>query len=320
MTPQQALEQIRKGDRRALARSLSYAESCLLAHHEWLDELWRLAAEMRGDSYRVGVTGAPGAGKSSLIEVLGMHAIGLGHRVAVLTVDPSSEVSGGSLLADKTRMARLGVHPSALVRPSASRAALGGVAVHTQESIELCELAGYDVTIVETVGVGQSETEVADLVDVLLLVLVPGAGDELQALKRGITEVADVVVVNKADGANKAAAARLARRYEGGLQWFAQNRQPSVLTASAKEQMGIEPLWQSLAERRQRWLEDGSLGVRRGVKQARQLKRSLERRWLERLWSNAERRQQLEQLQVGVAEGRLNLRQALAAFSAASAA
>lgn len=315
MTPHEALEQIRSGNRRALARCLSYAESRLPAHHEWLDELWKLAAGMRGDSYRIGITGAPGAGKSTLIEALGMYLVERGHRVAVLAVDPSSEVSGGSLLADKTRMNRLGVHPSAIVRPSPSRAALGGVAAHTQESIELCELAGYDITVVETVGVGQSEIEVVDLVDVLILVLVPSAGDELQALKRGVTEVADVVVVNKADGANQAAAARLARRYESGLQWFAHNRQATVLTASAKEQTGSEALWQSLCERRQRWLGEGSFEARRSVKQARQLKRTLERRWLEALWADGERRQCLEQLQGEVVSGRLNLRQALAAFS-----
>ncbi|MGV3759168.1 MAG: methylmalonyl Co-A mutase-associated GTPase MeaB, partial [Actinomycetota bacterium] len=201
---------IREGDRRALARAITLVESTRSDHRAEAIDLLDEVLPATGASMRIGISGVPGAGKSTLVEALGLRAIDAGHRVAVLAVDPSSSVSGGSILGDKTRMAELGRHPDAYIRPSPSSGVLGGVARRTRESILLCEAADFDVVIVETVGVGQSEVAVADLVDLFVLVASPAGGDELQGIKRGIMELADVIVVNKADGDLRAAANRAA--------------------------------------------------------------------------------------------------------------
>ncbi len=194
------IEEIRCGDRRALAKALTLIESTRSDHREQAEKLILQATPLSGNAIRIGLTGVPGVGKSTLVEALGNHVIQLGHKIAVLAVDPSSSLSGGSILGDKTRMSTLSVDPNAFIRPTPAAGTLGGVARRTRESILLCEAAGFDVIVVETVGVGQSESMVSDMTDLFLLMLLPGGGDELQGIKRGVMELADIVVVNKADG------------------------------------------------------------------------------------------------------------------------
>lgn len=209
--------EIRQGQRRALARAITLAESTRADHRESAEALMAELLPDSGRSIRIGISGVPGAGKSTFIEAFGFHLIEKGSKVAVLAVDPSSPRSGGSLLGDKTRMERLSRHPSAFIRPTPTGGSLGGVARRTRDAILLCEAAGFDVILVETVGVGQSEIAVADMVDMFLLLLVPGGGDELQGLKKGIVEIADAVVVNKADGDLVSAAERAVRDYKSAL-------------------------------------------------------------------------------------------------------
>src|ERR1700756_2338483 len=218
--PSELARAVRDCDRRALARAITLVEPARSDHREdavaLLDEL----LPATGDAIRVGISGAPGAGKSTFIEALGVHLVDAGHRVAVLAVDPSSTRSGGSILGDKTRMEELSRRPEAFIRPSPSGGTLGGVARRTREALLLCEAAGHDVVLVETVGVGQSEVAVAGMVDVFVLLLAPGAGDELQGVKRGIVELAGIVVVNKADGDLAAAAERTAADYANALHFL----------------------------------------------------------------------------------------------------
>ena len=241
------------GDRRALARAITLVESTRADDQDRAQALLAVLLPETGRSVRIGISGAPGVGKSSFIEAFGLHLIAAGHRAAVLAVDPSSKRGGGSLLGDKTRMAELAKHPSAYIRPSPAGETLGGVARRTREAMLACEAAGFDVVIVETVGVGQSETAVADMVDVFLLLLAPGGGDELQGLKKGIVELADILVVNKADGALAAAAARMQAEYSGALgllrpaspRWT-----PVVLACSALEGGGIAEVWRTVEDHR----------------------------------------------------------------------
>src|SRR5215207_9815890 len=209
---------VRTGDVAVLARALTLIESSSPRHQPPAEELLARRLPHTGRSVRVGITGVPGVGKSTFIEALGVHLVGRGRRVAVLAVDPSSGISGGSILGDKTRMARLATNPAAYIRPSPSAGTLGGVARKTRETMLVCEAAGYDVVLVETVGVGQSETVVADMTDCFLALMLPGAGDELQGIKRGLLELVDVIAVNKADGPTRAAAELAAGQYRTALQ------------------------------------------------------------------------------------------------------
>ncbi len=233
---------VRAGERRALARAITLVESTRADHRA---EAMRLLAALMahvGKSVRLGITGVPGVGKSTFIEAFGLHAIGQGKRVAVLAVDPSSKRGGGSILGDKTRMEKLATHPAAFIRPSPAGGTLGGVARRTREAILVAEAAGFDLVIVETVGVGQSETAVADMTDMFLLLLVPSGGDELQGIKRGIVELADLIVVNKADGELAAAAKRTQSEYQHALRLLRPSSaawQPSVMAASALRGTGI---------------------------------------------------------------------------------
>jgi GTPase len=248
--------QVVDGDRRALARAITLAESTRADHRAEAEALLAEVLPHVGGAVRVGISGAPGAGKSTFIEALGTHLVtpdipGGGHRVAVLAVDPSSTRSGGSILGDKTRMEQLTRSPNAFVRPSPTGGTLGGVARRTREAMLLCEAAGFDVVLVETVGVGQSEVKVAAMVDLFLVLVAPGGGDELQGLKRGIMELADLVVVNKADGDLAAVAAHTAADYAAALHlvrprlsgWI-----PRVLTCSALTGAGIPEVWEAVAE------------------------------------------------------------------------
>jgi LAO/AO transport system kinase len=241
---------VRSGDRRALARAITLVESTRADHRAEASALLEALLPHTGGARRIGVSGAPGSGKSTLIEALGLHAIHEGHRVAVLAVDPSSKRSGGSILGDKTRMADLGRHPDAFIRPSPSSGTLGGVARRTREAMLLCEAGGFEVVLVETVGVGQSEVAVADLVDLFLLVASPAGGDELQGIKRGIMELADLIVVNKADGELADAAGRAATDLQHAVHLLRPKRpgwEVDVLTASALTGAGISELWTAVA-------------------------------------------------------------------------
>jgi LAO/AO transport system kinase len=238
------------GDRRALARAITLIESTRTDHRAEAERLLGALLPHSGQSIRVGISGVPGVGKSTFIEALGLHVIGAGHRVAVLAVDPSSPISGGSILGDKTRMENLAREPKAFIRPSPTSGTLGGVARRTREAMLVCEAAGFDVVFVETVGVGQSETAVADLVDMFLLLLAPGAGDDLQGIKRGIVELADLIVVNKADGDLAAAAERARRDYAAALHMLRPPSAlwaPSVVKCSAAFGDGIDGVWEQVA-------------------------------------------------------------------------
>jgi len=256
------VQQILAGDRRALAKAITLVESTRADHGE---QAVRLLAELMphtGKSIRIGVSGAPGVGKSTFIESLGNYLTGQGHQVAVLAVDPTSAVSGGSILGDKTRMEALSVNPKAFVRPSPAGTTLGGVTRRTRESLLLCEAAGYDVIIVETVGVGQSETAVSDMTDMFLLLLSPGGGDDLQGIKRGIMELADLVLVNKADGDQANLVNQTLSDYRGALQ-FMQARTPGwtpkVNSCSALEGQGIAQAWAVVEDFRAVLTESGEL-------------------------------------------------------------
>jgi LAO/AO transport system kinase len=253
------IDGLKSGDRRALAKAITLIESNRPADRAAASTLLRELAPSTGGAVRLGVTGAPGAGKSTLIEALGLHLIAHGHRVAVLAIDPSSLLSGGSILGDKTRMERLANDDAAFVRPTPSAGTLGGVAERTREVLLLCEAAGYDIVIVETVGVGQSETAVAGMTDLLLLVQLPNAGDELQAIKRGVIELADLVAVNKAD-LDTAAARRAAAQIEGGMR-----RRGAALAVSASTGAGVGELWSRIDGQVAQARESGSFAARRSA-------------------------------------------------------
>ncbi len=254
------IAQLRSGDRRALAKAITLVESARPEHAVEAAALIDALLPHTGQAIRVGLSGAPGVGKSTLIEALGCWLADAGHQVAVLAVDPSSRRSGGSIMGDKTRMERLARHPRAFIRPSPTGGNLGGVTRRSREALLLCEAAGFDVVLVETVGVGQSETAVADMVDFFALLILPGAGDELQGLKRGVVEMADAIVVTKTDAAPEAAG-RAARDYASALHVLAAAPSgwiPRVLSTSALRGEGIEVLWQTVLDQRQQL---GDLGL-----------------------------------------------------------
>ncbi len=239
---------VRGGDRAVLARAITLIESERLADAELAQQVLEALLPETGGAHRVGISGVPGAGKSTFIDALGTKLTGEGHRVAVLAVDPTSTVSGGSILGDKTRMAALSNDPKAFIRPSPTSGTLGGVARKTRETILLCEAAGFDMVLVETVGVGQSETIVAGMVDFFLVLMIAGAGDELQGIKRGILEVADMLAINKADGDNRPRAIRAQASYQSALRLMRGRSVPPVVTCSALEKTGLGELWSLVAE------------------------------------------------------------------------
>ncbi|MFP2961064.1 methylmalonyl Co-A mutase-associated GTPase MeaB [Myxococcus sp. 1LA] len=258
---------VRAGDRAMLARTITLVESELPRHAALAQEVLTRLLPATGGSRRVGISGVPGVGKSTFIDALGMHLVNAGKRVAVLAIDPSSTVSGGSILGDKTRMARLSREEAAYIRPSPSSGTLGGVARKTRETLLLCEAAGFDVVLVETVGVGQSETVVADLVDFYLVLMLAGAGDELQGIKRGILEVADMLAINKADGDNKPRAERARSELRAALHLMRPGAEPEITTCSALEGSGIEKLWTSVETQLGRSTASGALERRRKAQQ-----------------------------------------------------
>lgn len=259
---------IRAGDRRALARAITLVESTRPDHRAEAEALLAGLLPHTGGAVRLGISGVPGVGKSTFIEAFGLHAIGRGHRVAVLAVDPTSQRTGGSILGDKTRMEALSRHPSAFIRPSPAGHTLGGVARRTREAMLLCEAAGHDLVIVETVGVGQSETAVADMVDMFLLLLPPAGGDELQGIKKGIVELADLIVVNKADGDLQAAARHAVAEYRHALHMLRPSsphwRVP-VLSCSAVTGVGVPEVWDTVGRYRDALAPSGALEKRRAA-------------------------------------------------------
>ncbi len=268
MTPEELAERIRRGDRRALAKGITLVESTRADHRELTARLLELLMPYTGNSIRVGISGVPGVGKSTFIESFGNHVINQGHRVAVLAVDPTSALSGGSILGDKTRMETLSRNPGAFIRPSPAGQTLGGVTRRTRETLLLCESAGFDVIIVETVGVGQSETAVAQMTDMFLLLLLPGGGDELQGIKRGIMELADLILVNKADGDQQAAANRTVADYQMAVHFLhprSRHWQVRVQPLSALKRQGVNEVWQTVEEYRQALTEAGEINARRAA-------------------------------------------------------
>ncbi|HYG91665.1 MAG TPA: methylmalonyl Co-A mutase-associated GTPase MeaB [Azospirillum sp.] len=268
--PKALADAVRRGERRALARAITLIESTKPEHRKDAEALLEALLPHTGKSVRVGISGVPGVGKSTFIEAFGMHVIAQGHKVAVLAIDPSSQRTGGSILGDKTRMVDLSREANAFIRPSPAGATLGGVARRTREAMLVCEAAGFDVIVVETVGVGQSETAVADMVDLFLLLLLPAGGDELQGIKKGIMELADVVVVNKADGDLAATARHTVADYRHALTLLRHGgewRVP-VLSCSAFHKTGIDKVWETIGEHRAVTEKAGIFATRR-AEQAR---------------------------------------------------
>jgi LAO/AO transport system kinase len=262
---EQLVAGVRRGDRRALAKAITLIESARGEDQARAQEVLGALLPATGSAIRVGISGAPGVGKSTFIEALGIHLANAGHRIAVLAVDPSSAITGGSILGDKTRMELLSRHTAAFIRPSPSRGALGGVAARTREAMLLCEAAGFDVVIVETVGVGQSETDVAGMTDVFVLLQLPNAGDELQAIKKGIVELADLIVYNKVDldpaGAQRAIAqmkSALMLLHPPSAAW-----QPTVLSVSAARGEGVAAFWNEVVRCRDALAAAGELAAKR---------------------------------------------------------
>jgi LAO/AO transport system kinase len=296
------------GDRAVLARAITLIESKRADHQ---GEAHRLVQELlpaTGQAVRLGITGAPGSGKSTTIDALGGMLTGQGHKVAVLAVDPSSTRTGGSILGDKTRMPRLATDAQAFIRPSPSSGTLGGVAAKTRETMLVCEAAGYDVVMVETVGIGQSETTVADMTDFFLVLMLPGAGDELQGLKKGIVELADMIAVNKADGDNVERARVAAAEYRGALNILTPQSatwSPPVLTYSALTGDGIAELWARVLEHKQKMTASGELAARRREQQVKWMWSMLEERLTARLRGDPAVRAKLKAAESAVAAGKL---------------
>ena len=294
------------GDRAALSRGITLVESRKADHRLRAAALLQALLPQTGRSIRVGITGVPGVGKSTTIDALGTFLTGRGHRVAVLAVDPSSSRTGGSILGDKTRMARLAVDRNAFIRPSPSSGTLGGVAARTRETMLLCEAAGFDVVLVETVGIGQSETAVSDMTDFFLALMLPGAGDELQGIKKGVLEIADMIAVNKSDGDNRDRARMAAAEYMSALhilQPASPVWSPPVVLISGLAGEGLEAMWDKIVEHRRRTTEAGEFAARRRGQQVKWMWAMLEDRFLARLRGDPALRERIAKLERAVADG-----------------
>ena len=291
MATQNLADAIRNGDRAALSRAITLLESTRTDHREQAQRLLLELLPDSGNAHRVGLTGVPGVGKSTTIESLGLHLIEQGHRVAVLAVDPSSTRTGGSILGDKTRMARLAVHPDAYIRPSPTSGTLGGVAKATRETVVLLEAAGFDVILIETVGVGQSEVAVANMVDTFVLLTLARTGDQLQGIKKGVLELADVVVVNKADGEHLRDARVAARELKSAIRLIYPREtlwRPPVLTMSAMEGTGLTEMWDTVERHRQVLTDAGEFEERRRAQQVDWTWQMVRDTVLDRVLSNPE--------------------------------
>lgn len=300
---------IRAGDRAAVARAITLIESTRADHRKQALALVQELLPETGNAVRVGITGAPGVGKSLTIDTLGTYLTAQGRKVAVLAVDPSSVRSGGSILGDKTRMARLANDPNAFIRPSPTAGTLGGVAANTREAMLICEAAGFDVVLVETVGIGQSEIAAADMTDFFMVLLLPGAGDQLQGLKKGVIELADMVAVNKADGDNVKRATAAAAEYRAALQILSPrspNWAPPVVTYSALAGTGIAELWAQVLAHRTRLSASGEFKTRRREQQLKWMWTMLEQRLIARLHATGAIKAKLKKIEAAVTDGSLS--------------
>lgn len=295
---------ISAGDRRALARAITLVESTRADHRQQAEALLSELRHHRGRAFRVGITGTPGVGKSTLIEAFGLHLCNdRSLRVAVLAVDPSSSRTGGSILGDKTRMAELSRHPSAYIRPTPSSGTLGGVARRTREVMLLCDAAGFDVILVETVGVGQSETTVAGMTDAFVLLVAPAGGDELQGVKRGIMELADLIVVNKCDGGLEAQARSTLADYSSAMRLIrptSHNWTPQAIAASAVTGLGIDAIWDALVELKEARRTSGELAERRTSQDRSWFWEEVREQIIERMHTDDRARQLLSDVEQGI--------------------
>ena len=301
-------ERVLSGDRASLARAITLIESRRADHRAEAGALLQQLLPYTGKATRVGVTGVPGVGKSTTIDTLGSNLTAAGHRVAVLAVDPSSSRTGGSILGDKTRMSRLAVDSNAFIRPSPSSGTLGGVAARTRETMLVCEAAGFDVVLVETVGIGQSETVVADMTDFFLVLMLPGAGDELQGIKKGVLELADMIAVNKSDGPNRTRAEAAAAEYLAALHILQPSSsvwKPPVVLISGLANEGLEDMWKRIEDHRLKTGKAGEFDTRRRAQQVKWMWAMLEERLLSRLRTEPAVRQRLPVLERAVADGEL---------------
>ena len=299
---------VRAGDRTVLSRAITLIESTLPDHRRLAQAVVLELLPATGAARRIGVTGVPGVGKSTFIDAFGSMLTASGHKVAVLAVDPSSTRTGGSIMGDKTRMSRLAVDPNAYVRPSPTGGTLGGVAQMTRETMLLCEAAGYDVVLVETVGVGQSETMVAGMVDLFLALMLPGAGDELQGIKKGLLEIADLIAVNKADGDNVLRARQALVHYRAALRIIEPESavwRPSVWAVSALTGAGLPELWAEMERHRAALAMDGALEAKRRRQQVAWMWSMLDARLMAALRGHATVRALLPETEQAVAAGRL---------------
>lgn len=297
---------IRNGKRAALARAITLVESRKAEHRALARQLLQELLPLTGKAHRVGITGVPGVGKSTTIDTLGSNLTAAGHKVAVLAVDPSSTRTGGSILGDKTRMARLAVDENAYVRPSPSAGTLGGVAAKTRETMLLCEAAGFDVILVETVGIGQSETTVAEMVDFFLVLMLPGAGDELQGIKKGVLEIADMIAVNKADGDGALRAKSAAADYRGALHILAPKSltwSPPVVTISGLANEGLDAMWEQVELHKAKMTATGELQARRADQQVAWMWDMLQQRLMESLTTDKRVSDRLKSLEKEVRGG-----------------
>ncbi|MEM8498642.1 MAG: methylmalonyl Co-A mutase-associated GTPase MeaB [Pseudomonadota bacterium] len=302
-----SLDAIRSGDRRALAKAITLVESRREDHQQRAQQLLEQLLPDSGNSVRIGITGTPGVGKSTFIEAFGMYLLSLGKRVAVLAVDPSSPIAGGSILGDKTRMETLAREEHAFIRPSPSEGTLGGVAHKTRETLLLCEAAAYDVILVETVGVGQSEYEVASMVDFFLVLMLPNAGDELQGIKKGIMELADALLVNKADGESVNLARQTQTHYQSALHLLSSSSfwSPKVLNCSALENRGIDSVWEMIHDYCEIAVANGYWKNRRAEQNRQWLKRLLHDMLERRMDQSVDIKQVRPELERQVTEGEI---------------
>lgn len=308
------IQGITEGNRTLLSRAITLVESSLNKHQMLAQQIISGCLPFAGNSIRVGITGVPGVGKSTFVEALGKHLTSKGHKVAVLAIDPSSSRSKGSILGDKTRMEDLANDPMAFIRPSASAGSLGGVARKTRESIILCEAAGFDSIFVETVGVGQSETAVNSMVDFFLLLMLAGAGDELQGIKRGIMEMADAIIINKADGSNKEKASLARQEYKNALHLFpatASGWEVPVETCSAIENKGIAEIWGIIEKYRDMMTKEGDFFfIKRKEQTVQTMYDSIDQQLKDRFFGNEIVKEKLVKLEQDVLAGRISAYQA----------